>query len=76
MDAYSRKIIGRSINSTDDTHRVTRAPNVAIGNRDPAPAGTVHADPRQFTPWAFGYRIKRAALLPSFGSVGDGLGTR
>lgn len=27
----------------------------------------------QFTSWAFGDRIRRAGLMPSFGSVGDGL---
>jgi transposase InsO family protein len=30
-------------------------------------------EPSQFTSWAFAKRIKDAGLIPSFGSVGDGL---
>ena len=30
-------------------------------------------EPGQFTSWAFTDRIRRAGLLPSFGTVGDGL---
>lgn len=34
----------------------------------------MHADHGpQFTSWVFGERIRSAGLLPSFGSVGDGL---
>jgi len=74
LDAYSRKIIGWSIDSTQDARLVINALDMAIGNRDPAPGGIVHADHgAQFTSWAFGDRIRRAGLMPSFGSVGDGL---
>jgi transposase InsO family protein len=30
-------------------------------------------EPGQFTSWVFGERIRSAGLLPSFGTVGDGL---
>jgi hypothetical protein len=30
-------------------------------------------EPRQFTSWVFGEKIRSAGLLPSFGTVGDGL---
>jgi putative transposase len=30
-------------------------------------------EPSQFTAWAFTNRIRQAGLMPSFGSVGDGL---
>ena len=30
-------------------------------------------EPGQFTSWAFGEKIRSAGLLPSFGTVGDGL---
>ncbi|KPI10607.1 hypothetical protein OK006_11215 [Actinobacteria bacterium OK006] len=30
-------------------------------------------EPGQFTSWVFGERIRAAGLLPSFGTVGDGL---
>ena len=34
----------------------------------------MHADHgAQFTSWAFGNRIRSAGLMPSFGSVGDGV---
>jgi transposase InsO family protein len=40
----------------------------------PAPGGIVHADHgSQFTSWAFEEKIRSAGLLPSFGTVGDGL---
>ncbi len=74
MDTYSRKIIGWSIDSTPDTRLVINALDMAVSNRDSAPGGIVHADHGpQFTSWAFGDRIRRAGLMPSFGSVGDGL---
>ncbi|MCP2280944.1 Integrase core domain-containing protein [Nocardia amikacinitolerans] len=30
-------------------------------------------EPEQFTSWVFGEKIRSAGLLPSFGTVGDGL---
>ena len=30
-------------------------------------------EPKQFTSWVFGEKIRSAGLLPSFGTVGDGL---
>ena len=42
--------------------------------RQPTAGGIVHADHgTQFTSWVFGEKIRSAGLLPSFGSVGDGL---
>lgn len=47
---------------------------MAIRARTPAPGGVVHADHGvQFTSWAFTQKIRAAGLLPSFGTVGDGL---
>jgi transposase InsO family protein len=47
---------------------------MAIKNRNPAQGGVVHADHgAQFTSWAFTNKIREAGLMPSFGSVGDGL---
>jgi len=74
LDAFSRKIVGWSIDSSADTRLVLNALDMAIKTRDPAPGGIVHADHgAQFTSWAFGNRIRAAGLMPSFGSVGDGL---
>ena len=74
MDSFSRKIVGWSIDSSPDTRLVLNALDMAIKSRNPAPGGIVHADHgAQFTSWAFGNRIRSAGLMPSFGSVGDGL---
>lgn len=74
LDAYSRRIVGWSIDSRQDTNLVINALDMAIRNRRPDPGGIVHADHGvQFTSWAFGEAIRAAGLMPSFGSVGDGL---
>lgn len=74
LDAFSRRIVGWSIDSRQDSTLVVNALDMAIRNRRPEPGGVVHADHGvQFTSWAFGERIRTAGLLPSFGTVGDGL---
>jgi transposase InsO family protein len=74
LDAYSRRIVGWSIDTRQDSALVINALDMAIRNRQPAPGGIVHADHGvQFTSWAFGDKIRSAGLMPSFGSVGDGL---
>lgn len=74
LDAFSRRIVGWSIDSRQDTDLVINALDLAIRNRHPEPGGIVHADHGvQFTSWAFGNKIRSAGLMPSFGSVGDGL---
>ena len=74
LDTYSRRIIGWSIDSVQNSNLVVNALDMAIKNRRPAPGGVVHADHgAQFTSWAFTDRIRSAGLMPSFGTVGDGL---
>ncbi len=74
LDAFSRRIVGWSIDSKQDATLVVNALDMAISNRQPAPGGIVHADHgTQFTSWVFGEKIRTAGLLPSFGSIGDGL---
>ena len=74
LDAYSRRIVGWSIDSKQDSTLVVNALDMAIRNRQPEPGGIVHADHgTQFTSWVFGDKIGSAGLLPSFGTVGDGL---
>lgn len=74
LDAFRRRIIGWSIDSRQDSTLVINALDMAIRNRRPEPGGIVHADHGvQFTSWAFGDKIRAAGLMPSFGSVGDGL---
>lgn len=74
LDTYSRRIVGWSIDSSPDTRLVINALDMALKNRNPNPGGVVHADHgAQFTSWAFGDKIRSAGLMPSFGTVGDGL---
>ncbi len=74
MDTYSRKIVGWSIDSQQNTTLVLNALDMALKARTPGPGGIVHADHgTQFTSWAFGEKIRQAGLMPSFGTVGDGL---
>ena len=74
MDTFSRKIVGWSIDSVQNSSLVVNALDMAIKNRRPTAGGIVHADHGvQFTSWAFGEKIRSAGLMPSFGTVGDGL---
>jgi putative transposase len=74
MDTFSRKIVGWSIDSVQNSNLVVNALDMAIKNRRPAVGGIVHADHGvQFTSWSFGEKIRSAGLMPSFGTVGDGL---
>ena len=73
MDAYSRLIIGWSINSHMRTELVTGALGMAIMRRKPGNDSTIlHSDHgSQYTSWAFGQRLRAAGLLASMGTVGD-----
>jgi putative transposase len=74
LDVYSRKIVGWAIDSKQDSTLVVNALDMAIRSRTPPPGGVVHADHGvQFTSWVFTQKIHSAGLLPSFGTVGDGL---
>jgi putative transposase len=74
LDTFSRRIVGWSIDSVQNSNLVVNALDMAIKNRQPPGGGVVHADHgAQFTSWAFTDRIRKAGLMPSFGSVGDGL---
>jgi putative transposase len=73
MDAYSRLIIGWSINNHMRTELVTDALGMAIMRRQPENDTTIlHSDHgSQYTSWAFGQRLRAARLLASMGTVGD-----
>ncbi|SDM41601.1 Transposase InsO and inactivated derivatives [Nonomuraea maritima] len=72
LDAYSRRVVGWSIDSTQTATLVTSALGMAIDSRTP-PAGTIiHSDQGvQFGSWIFTQRARDSGLLPSMGSVGD-----
>lgn len=73
LDVFSRKIVGWSIDSIQNTTLVVNALDMAISNRNPMP-GTVFTPIHgvQFTSWSFTNRVKQAGLMPSLGTVGDG----
>ena len=77
LDAFSRRVVGWSIDSSQTAALVTNALGMAIANRDPQSGGIIHSDHgvqggfKQFTSWAFTDRAKRSGLVPSMGSIGD-----
>lgn len=72
MDTCSRKIVGWSIDSVQDSPLVVNVLDMAIRQHSVRKGDIVHADHRvQFTSWAFTEKARAAGLVPSFGSVGD-----
>lgn len=75
IDAFSRRVIGWSIDSRQRADLATAALGMAIDSRGldgQVPGAVIHGDHgTQFTSWVFTDRARRAGLLPSLGSVGD-----
>jgi transposase InsO family protein len=72
LDAWSRRVIGWSIDGSPSTALVTNALGMAIDQRRPTKSTVIHSDQgTQFTSWAFTRRAIDSGLLPSMGSVGD-----
>jgi putative transposase len=72
LDAYSRLVVGWSIDSAPTATLVTSALGMAIDRRIPPAGAIVHSDQGvQFASWAFTQRAKDSGLVPSMGSVGD-----
>jgi len=73
LDAFSRRVVGWSIDGHQTAALVTNALGMAIEQRRPADGATViHSDQgTQFTSWAFTQRAVDSGLVPSMGSVGD-----
>jgi transposase InsO family protein len=71
LDAFSRRVVGWSIDASATSALVTNALGMAIQSR--APDGTIiHSDQgTQFTSWAFTRRALDSGLMPSMGSVGS-----
>ncbi len=71
LDAFSRKVVGWSIDSQPATSLVTNALGMAIQPRRPAGPTVSHSDKgTQFTSWAFTQRARDSGLLASIGAVG------
>jgi putative transposase len=73
MDAYSRRIIGWSIDKRQDTDLVVSALAMAVTRRQPGGDSTIlhSGHGAQYTSWAFGKRLRDAGLPGSMGTVGD-----
>jgi putative transposase len=72
LDAWSRRVIGWSIDARPSTALVTNALGMAIDQRRPSAETIIHSDQgTQFTSWAFTRRAVDSGVLPSMGSVGD-----
>ncbi|WP_165974525.1 DDE-type integrase/transposase/recombinase [Nonomuraea deserti] len=71
MDAYSRRVIGWSIDVRQDL--VVNALAMAVARRKPDARSTILQSDHgtQYTSWAFGKRLRDARLLGSMGTVGD-----
>ena len=71
LDAYSRRVVGWSIDSSQTSNLVVNALGMAIENRQ-AEGVVIHSDHgTQYTSWAFTRRALDSGLVPSMGSIGD-----
>ena len=72
LDAFSRRIVGWSIDSSPSATLVTSALGMAIESRRPEPGALIHSDHgTQFASWAFTKRALDSGLVASMGSIGD-----
>jgi len=71
-DAWSRTIVGWSIDARATSSMVISALAMAIAARKPGRGMALHADHGpQYTSWAFSSHIRSAGLVQSLGTVGD-----
>jgi transposase InsO family protein len=71
LDAFSRRVVGWSIDSSQTANLVVNALGMAIENRQ-AEGVVIHSDHgTQYTSWAFTHRAIDSGLVPSMGSIGD-----
>src|SRR5262249_9376036 len=72
LDAFSRRVVGWSIDSSQTAALVTNALDMAIRNRAASPGVVIQSDHGvQYTSWAFTDRARASGLVPSMGSIGD-----
>ena len=72
LDAWSRKVVGWSIDQRPTTAMVNSALGMAVAARRPAAGTTLHSDHGpQYTAWAFSQKIRAEGLVHSLGTVGD-----
>ncbi len=72
LDAWSRKVVGWSIDKQANTAMVNTAIAMAINQRCPANGALIHTDHGpQYTSWAFSQNVRSSGLVQSLGTVGD-----
>lgn len=72
LDAWSRKVVGWSIDRRPTAAMVNSALGMAITTRKPAGGSVLHSDHGpQYTSWAFSQKVRAAGLAHSLGTVGD-----
>jgi transposase InsO family protein len=71
IDAFSRMVVGWSIDSRQTGLLVTNALGMALRRRTPREGGIIHSDQGvQFASWVFSQKVQEAGLAPSVGAVG------
>jgi len=71
IDAFSRMVVGWSIDSRQTGLLVTNALGMALSRRAPREGGIIHSDQGvQFGSWVFSQKVTEAGLAPSVGAVG------
>ncbi|MFF2430854.1 transposase [Streptomyces mirabilis] len=75
LATFSCRVVGWSIDASPTAALTTNALAMATGNSSPRPGGTIiHSDRGvQCESWAFTQRARASGLLPSMGSIGDGV---
>jgi putative transposase len=71
IDAFSRMVVGWSIDSRQTGLLVANALGMALRRRAPREGGIIHSDQGvQFASWVFSQKVTEAGLAPSVGAVG------
>jgi len=72
LDAFSRLVVGWSIDATQTTVLVTNALGMATSRRARKDGLVIHSDRGvQFTSWAFSRKVREAGIAPLMGEVGS-----
>ncbi len=72
LDAWSRRVVGWSLDRRPTAAMVNSALGMAIEARKPRAGVLIHSDHgSQYTAWTFSQRVRAAGLAHSLGSVGD-----
>lgn len=72
LDAWSRRVVGWSIDRRPTASMVNAALGMAIEARRPPQGTLIHSDHgSQYTSWTFSQRVRSAGLAHSLGTIGD-----